>query len=202
MHFVAKINIFFGMICVVHYSLISQAFSHSIIMWTSYPWLIVGLNLTYTSYCFTLLHCNVALSNFTFDIYFSKWSWTWKFCEFSNFHSLYFFWNYFHPKTRLLPIIIQKFIHVSHSSKYFMFFVIVIHVHVVFIRHNCFGINFIHTFQLDKSFIQIICLCAIIIQKVHWCSIFIQTFHPFFEFHPCTCGKIFSMSFLCGIGIF
>jgi hypothetical protein len=33
-------------------------------------------------------------------------------------------------------------------------------------------------------------------------SIFIQTFHPFCDFHPCTYEKIFSTSFLCGIGIF
>jgi hypothetical protein len=83
-----------------------------------------------------------------------------------------------------------------------MFFVIVIHVHVVFIQHNFFVISFIHTFQPKDNFIQTICLHAFVIQKVHWCSTFIQTFNPFFDFHPCTCEKIFSTSFLHGIGIF
>jgi hypothetical protein len=35
MHFIVEIKTFFNMMCVVDYSLISQAFSHSIIMWTS-----------------------------------------------------------------------------------------------------------------------------------------------------------------------
>jgi hypothetical protein len=58
--------------CVMHHSLISKTFSHSIIKWISYPWLIVWLNLTYTSYSFTFLHYNVALSSFTFDIFFAN----------------------------------------------------------------------------------------------------------------------------------
>jgi hypothetical protein len=37
---------------------------------------------------------------------------------------------------------------------------------VVFICHNCFGINSIYAFQLVKCFIQIICQLVIIIQKV------------------------------------
>jgi len=45
-------------------------------------------------------------------------------------------------------------------------FVTFVHVHVVFIPHNCFGISFIHTFQLVESFIQKNCPLAIIIQKV------------------------------------
>jgi len=63
-------------------------------------------------------------------------------------------WNYIHLYTQLvkcfiqkiclLLIIIQNFINAPCSSKYFII------VHVVFIRHNCFGINFIHTFQLVK----------------------------------------------------
>ncbi len=69
-----------------------------------------------------------------------------------------------------------------------------------FIQHNYFGINFIHTFQLVESFIQIICVLTFIIQKVQW-STFIQTFHPFCDFHPCTYGKIFPTSFLHGMGI-
>jgi hypothetical protein len=56
--------------CVMHYSLISQAFSHTIIMWTSYLWLTMWLNLVYTSYCFTILHCNVAPRGLTFDTFF------------------------------------------------------------------------------------------------------------------------------------
>ncbi len=61
------------------------------------------------------------------------------------------FWNYFHPYIQptknfiwticLLPIIIQKFICAPCSSKYLMFFIIVIHVHVVFFWHNCLGIH-------------------------------------------------------------
>ncbi len=143
MQFVKKIKIFFSMMCVVHYSLISQAFSYSIIMWTSYPWLTMWLNLIYTSYCFTLLRCNVALSSFTFDTFFGGWNWTWKLCESNNFHLSLLFWNYFHPyiqpigsfiqKIRIFWIIIQKFIHVPHSSKYFIIFVIFIHLHMVFI---------------------------------------------------------------------
>jgi hypothetical protein len=198
--------------CVVHYSLIFQAFSHVIIMWTSYLWFTVWLHLTYISYCFTLLHCNVALSSFTFDTFFLDE------VGHENFVSLViaihhndFGITFIHTLNR--PIISSKqFVYFQLSSKSsFMlhihpniscFFVIIIHVRVVFIRHNYFGISFIHTFQLDKSFIPIVHLCVIIIQKVHWCSIFIQTFHPFSNFHPCTCGRIFSMSFLCGIGIF
>jgi len=186
--------------CVVHYSLIFQTFSHSIIMWTSYPWFIVWLNLIYTSYCFTILRCNVVPLSFTFDIFFLDE------VGHENFVSLVIsichncFGIIFIQTIRLLLIIIQKFIHVPHSSKYFMFFVTIIHVHVVFIQHNCFGINFIHTFQHDKYFIQTNCLHAIIIQKVHWRSIFIQS--SFFDFHPCSCGKLFSTSFLCYIRIF
>jgi len=67
----------------------------------------------------------------------------------------------------LFPIIIQKFIDVARSSKYFIHFVTFIHVLVVFIRHNCFGVSFIHTFQPVGSFIQTICLFAFIIQKFH-----------------------------------
>jgi hypothetical protein len=48
-----------------------------------------------------------------------------------------------------------------------MLFVIVIHVYVGFIQHNCFGIHFIHRFQLDEYFIQTIHLRVIIIQKIH-----------------------------------
>jgi hypothetical protein len=63
---------FFNMMCVVPYSLISQTFSHAVIMWTSYPWLTMWFHLTCnTSYCFTVLHCNVAPLSFTFDIFFS-----------------------------------------------------------------------------------------------------------------------------------
>ncbi len=149
------------MMCVVRYSLNFQTFSHSIITWTSYP--LLTCDLTYISYYFTFLHCNVAPSSFTFDTLFCTWSWTWKLCESNNFHSSYLFWNYFHsyiqpvknfiPTICLLPIIIQKFIHVPRSSKYFTFFVTFIHVHVLpFIRHKCFGINFIHTFKLVESF--------------------------------------------------
>jgi hypothetical protein len=36
-YYVVEMKIFFNMMCVVHYSLIFQAFFHSIIMWTSYP---------------------------------------------------------------------------------------------------------------------------------------------------------------------
>ncbi len=120
----------------------------------------------YTKYCFTLLHCNVAPSSFTFEIFFCGWNSTWNLCESSNFHSSCFFWNYFHPysqlvksfiiKIHLLPIIIQKFIHFPHSSKYWMFKKTFIHVHVIFIQHNYFGISFIHTFQFVESFIQTI----------------------------------------------
>ncbi len=92
--------------------------------------------------------------------------------------------------------------HAPCSSKYFIHFLIFIDVHVIFIQHNCFGVNFIHTFKLVKLFIQIIHLLIIIIQKVHWCLIFIQTFHLFYNFHPCTCEKIFSTSFLCDTRIF
>jgi len=55
----------------MQYSQISQAFSHSIIMWTSYPWFTVWLDLIYTSYCFTLLHCNVIPMSFAFNIFFA-----------------------------------------------------------------------------------------------------------------------------------
>jgi hypothetical protein len=65
-YFDAYMKIFFSIMCVVHYSLIFQAFSHCIIMWISYPWLIVWLDLTYTSYCFTCLHYNVGPSTVTF----------------------------------------------------------------------------------------------------------------------------------------
>ncbi len=61
-----KMKIFFSIMCVMHYSLLSQAFSHCIIMCTSYLWQTVWLDLAYTSYCFTHLHYNVAPSNFTF----------------------------------------------------------------------------------------------------------------------------------------
>jgi hypothetical protein len=97
----------------------------------------------------------------------------------------------FIQKIRLLLIIIQKFIHVTHSFKYFIHFVTFIHAHVVFTWCNCFSISFIHTFQLVKSFIQKNCLLKIIIQKVHCCSTFI---HVHVE-------KIFFMSFQCGIKI-
>ncbi len=70
-------------------------------------------------------------------------------------------------------------------------FIIFIHVNAVFIRHNCFGISSIHTFQPIKCFIQIVRQLIIAIQKVHWCSTSIQTFHPFCDFHPFTCGKYF-----------
>jgi hypothetical protein len=56
---------------------------------------------------------------------------------------------------------------------------------VDFIQHNCFGINFIHTFHHVGSFIQKIRLLAFIIQKFNWFSTFIL------KFHPCTHGKIF-----------
>jgi hypothetical protein len=46
-----------------------------------------------------------------------------------------------------------------------MFFVIVIHIHVVFIQHNSFGNSIIHTFQLDKISIQKIHLFAISSKK-------------------------------------
>ncbi len=76
----------------IHYPLWSWNGVHNllvraIIMWISYLCFIVWLNLTYTSYCFTLLHCNVTLLNFTFDTIFQEWNFTWKLCESSNFHS-------------------------------------------------------------------------------------------------------------------
>ncbi len=129
-HFVVEIKIFFNMMCVVHYSLISQAFSHSIIMWTSYLWLTMWLNLTYTSYCFTLLDFfqvspltpflgdEVRDENFVSPVI--------------SIHHNYF-GTIFIQTICLLLIIIQKFTPTPQSSKYFMFFVIVIHVHVVFI---------------------------------------------------------------------
>ncbi len=170
-------------------------------MWTSYPWVTMWRDLTYTSYCFTFSHYNATPLNFAFDTFFCGWNWTWKLCEYSNFHSSQLFWNYFHPYNQptksfiqtihLLPIIIQKFIHVPRPSKYFILFVIVIHVDVVFIWHNCFGINSIHTFQHVNFFIQIIRQLVIIIQKFHWFSTFIQTFHPFGDFHPCTYENYF-----------
>jgi hypothetical protein len=76
----------------------------------------------------------------------------------------------FHPNISSTSIYHPKNIDVQLSSKYFTHFVIFIHVHVVSIRHKCFGISFIHTFQLVKNFIQTICLLAFTIQKVHWCS--------------------------------
>ncbi len=205
-------KIFFNMMCVMHYSLISQAFSHSIIMWISYPWLNVWLDLIYTSYCFTLLHCNVVPLSFAFDTFFCGWSWTWKLCESNNFHCHNWFGiNFIHTFNQLkvssilfflVSIIIQKFIHAPHSSKYFIFLVTFIHVDVVFIRHNYFGISSIYTFELVKNFIQFIHQLVIIIQKIHWCSTFIQYFHPFKKFIHVHVEKYFSMSFLCGIGIF
>ncbi len=59
-------TIFFIIMCVMHYSLISQAFSNCIIMWTFYPWFIMWFDLTYISYCFAHLHFNVPPSNFVF----------------------------------------------------------------------------------------------------------------------------------------
>jgi hypothetical protein len=65
----------------------------------------------------------------------------------------------------------KKIIYFQLSSKsslrYFIIFVIFIHVYVVFIQHNCFGINFIHSFHPIESFIQTICVLAFIIQKFH-----------------------------------
>jgi hypothetical protein len=55
---------------------------------------------------------------------------------------------------RLLLIIIQKFIHAPPSSKSFILLVNFIHVDVVFIHHNYFGIDSIHAFQHVKYFIQ------------------------------------------------
>jgi hypothetical protein len=65
---------------------------------------------------------------------------------------------------------------------------------VVFIPHNCFGIGFIHTFQLIEYFIQKNYLLAIIVQKnidVQFSSIlclsFMYTwkniFHVIFTWH-------------------
>jgi hypothetical protein len=116
--------------CVLHYSIISQAFSHSIIMWTSYPWLARWLDLTYTSYYFTLLHYNVVPLSFAFDIFFANE------VGHENYVNLiisichnYFGIIFIHTQLigsfiqiiRLLPIIIQKFIHAPCSSKYFIF---------------------------------------------------------------------------------
>jgi hypothetical protein len=128
MHFATNIKTFFSMMSVMHYSLISQAFSHSIIMWTSYPWVIVWFNLIYTSYCFTFLHCNVVPSSFTFDTFFLNE------VGHENFVSLVisircnYFGIIFIQKNRLLPIIIQK---VHLCSTFIQIF------HVFYNYHSC-----------------------------------------------------------------
>ncbi len=79
---------------------------------------------------------------------------------------------------RLFQIIIQKFIHAPCSSKYFMFFVYVIHVHVVFIWHNFLIISFIIRLNLmnlsSKQFVYV--------QLSSKKFIDVQTFHPFLTF--------------------
>ncbi len=61
----------------------------------------------------------------------------------------------FHPKVHSCSMVIQIF----------HLFVTFIHVDVVFIQHDYFGINSIHTFQHVEFFIQVICQLVIIIQK-------------------------------------
>jgi len=67
---------------------------------------------------------------------------------------------------------------------------------------NCFGINSIHTFQPIKIFIQIIHIFVIIIQKAHWCSIFIQFFFHFVTFIHVHVEKYFPHHFYVAQGYF
>jgi hypothetical protein len=59
-----------------------------------------------------------------------------------KFHPNNLFTSNYHPKVHLCSMFIQIF-HVFGN---------VIHVHVVFIWHNSFGMNFIHTFHPKNSF--------------------------------------------------
>ncbi len=163
MGFILLEYILLQMMCVLHYSLIFQAFSHAIIMWTSYPWLTMWLHLIYTSYCFTLLHYNVAPSSFTFNTLFLDEVGHDNYISpvISIRHN--YFWIIFIHTLNQSEFSSKQFIYFQLSSKsslmlhvnpkYFMIYLSIIHVHVVFIQHNSFVISFVHTFQHDDTFI-------------------------------------------------